>query len=313
VGVAGQRGLEGAQQIPSRQVGRIGYGSREEGRMPNVHVRPFERLSAFRRIAPSVWSAPREPNVYGTLFLRADALIQWLEARNAGGGPRLTVTHAVARAVALALQRHPDTNAIVLRGRLWRRRDIDVFVHVLVREAADEGLGEADLSGVVVRQADTKSTQQIAAEVREGAARIRAGRDESFEHTKQQARVLPPLLMRWALRLIDFLQWTLNIDTGFLGAPRDPFGSALVTSVGMLGLRIGYAPFLPLARTPICVMVGAVEDTVVAVDGAPAVVKQLTLNATADHRVIDGLHAAVLARTVTHLLENPTLLDEAPA
>jgi pyruvate/2-oxoglutarate dehydrogenase complex dihydrolipoamide acyltransferase (E2) component len=304
--------LDGAEEIPAREVRRIGYGVRQEGRMPNVHVRPFERLSAFRRIAPSVWSAPREPNIYGTIFVRAEALIAWLDEQNAAGdGPRLSVTHAVARAVALSLQRHPDTNAIVLRGRLWRRRDIDVFVHVLVREGADQGLGEADLSGVIVRQADTKTAADIAQEIREGATRIRDGRDEAFEHTKQQARVLPPFLMRWALRAIEFLQWTLNVDTGFLGAPRDPFGSALVTSVGMLGLRIGYAPFFPLARTPLCIMVGAIEDAVVPVDGAPAVVKQLTLNATADHRVIDGLHAAVLARTVTHLLENPTLLEPA--
>jgi pyruvate/2-oxoglutarate dehydrogenase complex dihydrolipoamide acyltransferase (E2) component len=213
----------------------------------------------------------------------------------------------VARAVALTLAKHPDANAIVFRKRLWRRRDVDVFVHVLVE--GEGGLGEADLSGVVVRQADRKGVDALAAEVRAGAARIRRGDDADFESTKSLSRLLPPSLLGWALRLIDYLQWTVNLDTGFLGAPRDPFGSALVTSVGMLGLRIGYAPFFPLARTPLCVMVGAVEDAVVAEDGQPVVRKQLVLNATADHRVIDGFHAARLARTVTHLLEHPEALE----
>jgi pyruvate/2-oxoglutarate dehydrogenase complex dihydrolipoamide acyltransferase (E2) component len=278
--------------------------------MKNVHLEPFLRPSAFRRIAPVIWSAPREPNIFGTVFVRAQPLLDWLEARNAAaaeGAPRLTVTHAVARAVALTLAKHPDANAIVFRKRLWRRRDVDVFVHVLVE--GEGGLGEADLSGVVVRQADRKGVDALAAEVRAGAARIRRGDDADFESTKSLSRLLPPSLLGWALRLIDYLQWTVNLDTGFLGAPRDPFGSALVTSVGMLGLRIGYAPFFPLARTPLCVMVGAVEDAVVAEDGQPVVRKQLVLNATADHRVIDGFHAARLARTVTHLLEHPEALE----
>ena len=58
---------------------------------------------------------------------------------------------------------------------------------------------------------------------------------------------------------------------------------------------------------------GAVEDEVIAIDGKPVVTPMLTLNATFDHRVIDGFHAAVLTREVRQLLEHPALLDLEPA
>ena len=77
----------------------------------------------------------------------------------------------------------------------------------------------------------------------------------------------------------------------------------------MMGIRIGYAPFFPLASGPMIIMIGAAEDRVVAEDGKPVVGKVLTLNATFDHRVIDGFHASVIAREMRELLENPERLD----
>jgi pyruvate/2-oxoglutarate dehydrogenase complex dihydrolipoamide acyltransferase (E2) component len=278
--------------------------------MRNTRLRPFSDASAFRRIAAVAWDSPRGPEIYGSLELRAEPLLDWLSAQNLEEGPRLSITHAVARAVAIILGRHPDLNAVVRRGRLYLREDVDVFVQVLVQAEEGEGaLGKADLSGVIVRQADERSTREIASEIRSGAKRVRSGDDAEFQKTKWQAFRFPVFLLRWSLKLVRFLQQTLNLSTTWLGAPRDPFGSALVTSVGMMGIRIGYAPFFPLASGPMIIMIGATEDRVVPEDGQPVVGKVLTLNATFDHRVIDGFHASVIAREMRELLEHPQRLD----
>jgi len=55
-------------------------------------------------------------------------------------------------------------------------------------------------------------------------------------------------------------------------------------------------------------MVGAVKDAVVPENGRPVVAKMLALNATLDHRVIDGYHASILAKEIRGLLENPQRL-----
>ena len=83
-----------------------------------------------------------------------------------------------------------------------------------------------------------------------------------------------------------------------------------ITSVGMLGLDTAWAPFTPFAHVPLIVTVGAVKDTVVAIDGAPAVRPMLTLAATLDHRYMDGAGGAVLAKVVRSMLGQPELMEQ---
>ena len=87
------------------------------------------------------------------------------------------------------------------------------------------------------------------------------------------------------------------------------FLMAKPASVGMFGLDEGFAPFTPFARVPVLVLVGAVRDGVVAIDGQPAVRKLLTITATIDHRFLDGAQGGVLAKTMRSLIEDPWQLE----
>jgi len=281
--------------------------------MPNVDLRPYPHASSFRKLAAAAWVAPREPNVYGSVAVRAAPLLAWLDRESDRAGRRLTVTHAVVRAVAMVLARHPDANGLVRFGRLWLREHVDIYVHVLLREDPGASIGGADLSGLCLRDADRLRVPDIAQAVDDGVEAKRSGTDPELVQTRRDTAWMPGWLLRIGLRLAEFLQYGLNIRTDWLGVPRDPVGSAEVSSVGMFGIQTAYGPFFPLARNPIAVVAGAVEDTVVAVDGQPVVTPVLTLNATFDHRVIDGFHAAVLTREVRQLLEHPDLLDLEPA
>lgn len=279
--------------------------------MRNIELRPFRRASSFRRIAAVAWDPPRDPTIYGSGEIRAERLLEWVDLKRRESGQHITITHAVVRALALVLARHPEMNALVRLYRLEQRQDVDIFAQVLVE--SPDGAGRADLSGVCVRQADRKGVAQICAELREGAAAIRKDQDPAFRRTRGQAEQIPGWIFRQLLGFIQWLQYSLNLHIPALGAPRDPFGSAMVTSLGMMGVRLGFAPFFPLSRSPILLLVGAVEDRPVVEDGKLAVGRVLTLNGTFDHRVIDGLHAAILSRELHQLLENPRLLDEGVA
>lgn len=289
------------------------FGCATLGCVKNIEIIPFKHASSFRRIAAVSWGPPRDPTIYGSVVVRAEKLQAWLEAERARTGERLTVTHAVARAAAIVFKRHPDLNAFVRGSALVLRQNVDVFVQVAI--PSDGRLGETDLSGVVVRGADQKDIGAIAREVSAGARRIRKGEDKAFQTTKGQALSLPGFLFRLALRFITFLQYRLNLNPSFLGAPPDPFGSLMVTSMGMMGVSLAFAPFFPLGVTPLVLLVGAVEDTVVPEHGQPVVVKAFRLNGTMDHRVIDGVHAALISKELLELLENPErlALEQAPA
>ena len=275
--------------------------------MPNFKLQPYKHQSAFRRIAAVAWDEPRDPTIYGSTEVLADRLLEWIDLKRRETGEKITVTHAVAMALAVALRKHPDCNAVVRWGKLQLRKDVDIFLQVAV--PSEDKVGKADLTGHCIRQADTKDIATLAKEVKTAAAKLRKNEDPDFQRTKGQANTIPGFIFGRLLRFLKFLQVGLNLDTRLLGAPRDPFGSAMVTSLGMFGVRIAYAPFFPLASSPIIVLVGSCEDKPVAIDGAVVVRKVLHLNATLDHRVVDGYHAAVLNREIKLLLENPRRLE----
>lgn len=276
--------------------------------MPNIVFRPTPEVSSYRKIAAVAWGEPNDPHVYGSMEIRCEALEAWIAKKRAETGARVTITHAVARALALVLARHPELNAMIRFGALAVRRDIDVFVQVVVEDG--ENIGKADLSGVKIPQADRLDVVGMCAYITERAARIRARQDADFEKTKSTLESVPGLLLGPLMKFLAFVQYTLNIRPSFLGAPPDPFGSAMVTNVGVFGLMRAYAPFFPPARSSLIITLGAIEVKPVVEEGEIRIGRVLHLNGTFDHRVIDGFHAGVVAKEMRVLLEDPDRLDQ---
>jgi len=107
----------------------------------------------------------------------------------------------------------------------------------------------------------------------------------------------------------------LGISIPALGLEKFPFGSCIITSVGMLGLDEAYAPPTPFARVPVYIVVPTVKERPVVVDGKIAIEPQLDLLFTVDHRFIDGYEASILAKKMRAAFESPWILDgltEAP-
>jgi pyruvate dehydrogenase E2 component (dihydrolipoamide acetyltransferase) len=90
-----------------------------------------------------------------------------------------------------------------------------------------------------------------------------------------------------------------------LGMPRDPFGTAVITNVGMFGIDTAFAPFIPLGRCSMLLLVTELRDRPWAVDGRVEARPTLRLCASFDHRIIDGFQAGKLARAIVGYLEDP--------
>ena len=83
------------------------------------------------------------------------------------------------------------------------------------------------------------------------------------------------------------------------------FGSAMVTSVGMLGIQRGFAPLLPYVQCPMIVTIGRLEEKPIAKNGTVQVVEVLPVCATMDHRLVDGVGASKLMKALQQYFENP--------
>lgn len=108
------------------------------------------------------WQAPRVAMAVDVDMSACQALQQ----RAAAAGEKLTPTALVLRAMALALRRHPQMNALMREGGIERVDEVNVGLAV----AIDGGLAVP-----VLRHADIKPVCQLAAEARELAAAARAG------------------------------------------------------------------------------------------------------------------------------------------
>ncbi len=235
--------------------------------------------------------------MYGSLEIDATEARELVAELRARSGTRVTITHLVGRAIALAIRERPEVNAIVRLGRPFRRDSIDVFFQI-----AFEG-GE-DLNGQKITRADEKTVVEIARELDQAAAAVRARRAEGVR-TASTFSKLPPSLTGLAMRVGAFATYELGLDLSRVGVPYDAFGSAMVTNVGGFGITSGFAPLLPFSRAPIILLVGEIHDRPVVRDGQVVVRPILPVGATFDHRLLDGFQAGKLAARFRAILERP--------
>ena len=104
--------------------------------------------------------------------------------------------------------------------------------------------------------------------------------------------------------MTDVLTNELHIHVPSQGLLRDTFGSAMVTNVGVFGVDTAFAPFTPIARCPIIVLVTEVKQRPWVVEDRVEPRPVLRLCATFDHRIIDGAHAGHLGAEVRAILES---------
>ena len=270
--------------------------------MPNLSLVRLKELSSFRKIALGTWQTAYDPSIYGTLVLRMDRALAYIERFRAQTGRRLTVSHLMAKASAMALQACPEANAVLRWNRIYLRQRIGVFFQVLM---TNEGEDKPDLSGATLYDVERKSLLEIVEEFESKVKLVRDRKDPSLEKTRGTFQRIPFFLLNAFLKVLSFLSFTLNLDLRALGIASDPFGSLMITNVGSLGLDTAFAPLVPFSRVPILLAIGEARDEVLVEDGRPAVGKTMSVNATLDHRVIDGFHAARIAGVLREWIENP--------
>lgn len=259
------------------------------------------RLSGWRKIANALWDAPSDPQIYGVLEVDATSILE-LIARARARGHRVTATHLVGRALAHALGAVPDLNVRILGGRAIPRESVDVFFITAVASGRD-------LTGVKICGIDGKSAIEVGRELGERSARMKEGTDPDFARAKRTMDALPPPLLRIALRVAAWIAGDHAKSVALLGVTASPFGSAMVSSVGMLGLPLGFAPLAWMYCVPLLVLVGEIRDKPLAIAGQVVIRPMLPMTFTIDHRYVDGAHVAQALQSFRAYLEKPETFE----
>lgn len=261
------------------------------------------RLSSWRKIAIGTWRTVGDPSVYGILDLEVTEVIKYLEKTSQEKNQKLTITHFLGKAAAHVLHKHPEINCILRWGRLYPRKSVDIFFQV-----ASDAQGK-DLSGVTVRNINTKSLLEVGAELAGKAKMIREKGDQDYRKMKKTVGSFPGILANLVINLSGFILYGLNLWSPLFGSPRDPFGSMMITSIGSLGLDTAFAPLVPYSRIPVILALGTIREQAIAKDGKVVIAPVCRVCATFDHRLIDGMHASHMIKTLKKIFENPEMID----
>ena len=233
--------------------------------------------------------------MYGLLDLDVTEAERWWRAQ-----PGVSATHVVGAAVGRALVECPDANTRLVAGRARQRPDVDVSFAVSIQDGDH-------LQAVCVRGADSLDPREIAAELSAGLRNVVRSDNAPFQRAVRAADALPGWLVRPGLWLVGLLTAGFGWSLPLLRVEPHPFGSALVTSVGELGIEQGLAPVLPFARLGLVVAIGSVDWRPRVVDGDVVARRTLMLGVTIDHRLVDGAQAAQFTGALSAAIERPWL------
>lgn len=262
------------------------------------------RLSGWRKIAGAMWREADDPQIYGALEIDATRILSFIERARAAGH-RLTPTHLVGRALARALHDVPDLNVRITGGEVVPRESVDIFFITVVG-------GGRDLSGVKVIGADERTAYEVAAELGGRSRKLKDGKDPGFARTKRMTDALPTPLLRALLKVGAFVAGERARSIPAMALEASPFGSAIVSSLGSIGLPLGFVPLAWMYKVPIIVVAGEIADKPVAEGGNVVVRPMLPITATIDHRYADGWHIGQLVKPFRAYLDDPASFEPAP-
>lgn len=254
-------------------------------------------------MALSFWDRPSDPSVYGWYEFDTTIAQQYLDALNAKSPIKVTLTHYFAKALGMVISKHPGINGIIKWGQIYLRDSVDIFLQVAI-PGTEKRHGD-HLSGATIRNIDKKTLAAIGEELASKAKDIRADRDPQFQKQFNLTDLVPTSLLKCLIRLNEFVIYNLGINSRLLGIPRDPFGSAMLTSVGSLDVPAGLAPIVPPSRCPLLMCIGRVENKPWVVDDRVVVRPVMGFTITFDHRFMDGLTASKMFKYLMEILYHP--------
>jgi pyruvate/2-oxoglutarate dehydrogenase complex dihydrolipoamide acyltransferase (E2) component len=259
----------------------------------------------WRVTSAAIYTTPTDSRVYGTLDIDVTDARAFIDRRREEG-VKITMVHMTTAALARAMAFDaPEMNCFIRRGAVIGREHVDVMVPVQVG-------GDTGVTAVVIRDAHARTVTDIAAEIRDKAARSRGGDEIKAAQNKYLLNRIPWPLRRPVFRLLKWITVDMGIEIKKLGLSANSFGSFVVSDIGSFGLNTGMTALMPAAKVPCVVVLGKVEEKPVVRGGEIVIRTVLPLTGTFDHRIVDGMQIGKLARGIKHAFRKPAWLDEVP-
>ena len=260
-----------------------------------------KKVPSFFKMANAMWKNPEEPFIFSSLNIDVSNALAWMKSHKERTGEKITINHLCTKALAMAYRKYPQINAKVEADKIYRRKTVD-FQILVSTDSGDE------LSGIKLKDADQKTVSQIAHEIHEGAKAVRNNQGPTYQASKDLIGHCSIFLTRWIMKIASLLVNRFQFDLSLFGFPEDPFGSAIISCVGMHGLESAYGPLVPVSRCGLLLVIPEIKEKPWVEDGKLVVRPVLKLCMTLDHRLFHGYYVSLLQKEVKTLMQNPEAL-----
>jgi len=273
--------------------------------MGRIRFRDNYTPPTFRKVAFGTWKSAKDPSVYAQIDIDMSRTNVFVESYSQKHGIKITPTHLFSFALAQCMVKRPEINGMIRWNKIYLREHIAMFFQVNVPGSGEDKAKGASLSGAVLEKMEDMTLKDIAQGLVAKANKLKKGEDKEFKKSFGMIAKIPWSLVGKFLDFSSFLLYGLNLDLSRFGLPKDPFGSAMITNVGGMGIDLAWAPLCAYTRVPLLLTVGAMTDRAVVVAGEVKVRPVISVGVTFDHRFMDGVHAAEMNREFKKFFAEP--------
>jgi hypothetical protein len=256
------------------------------------------KLGPRRKVAMAMWQGAGEGYIHAKLEVDAEEALAFLRWQAERSEHRASLTALVGKAVGEALVRVPELNRTLVWDTLIPHDE--AALSILVAFDGDQDVGWVKVEGV-----DSKSVDDLARELREGASRVRQTADGGASQGSAVQRLLPVALLRPIMAAAGWYSAGLGGSLRLFGIEPYPFGSAVITTAATFDIDEVYDARTPFGHVTFNVVVCRMQERAVVRDGEIQARNCFNLCLNADHRVIDAVHLGRALAVLREVLENP--------
>lgn len=262
-------------------------------------------IPSYRRMMPYFLKTKAESLTYHYPMIRAEKALEMADRLSVEMGEKVSIFPLVLHSLAKTLHAYPRSNRFVKGGRHYQRNGVWFSFSVKKEMTARSSIS------VVKREFKKEFTLQDT--IRAAKATIRDGKDKrkvdpAEKETKSYLR-FPSFLIKLGFPVYKFMDEHGLFSRSYV--EKEPmYASAFLANVGSFNADAGYHHLYEIGTITLFLVIGKVQDMVVAENGVPVVRKILPVKVTFDERAEDGLYCSRGMDYFVDQIENPEKLLE---
>jgi hypothetical protein len=207
-------------------------------------------------------------------------------------------------AMGRLLHERPTLNRYVTGTRFFQRDGVSVSISA--KKSLSHG-AKVVLLKLPLSPGD--GVRQVADRLRASVSEGRGEKDLRVEREVDLFLLLPALLLRWALKLVFWLDRRHWLP-GFFVDPDPMFTSMVIANLGSVGLDAAHHHLYEYGNCPFFAVLGRIQETPMVVEGQVVTRTTVDVKYTFDERVEDGLACAIALSGLKDLVEHPDRFDD---